>query len=140
MVAVLEIVEIDELCGIRIRPGLSTADLSPDGAGTVPGRLEVVSWTTNARRLRVASETANAVRLRTFHYPAWRARVDGRDVAPRPYGPLRVLEVPVPPGTHEVEVFFAATGDRRLGAGLSGIGLVTMAGLAAMAGRRRGPT
>ena len=105
-----------------------------------PGRLEVVSWTTHARRLQVESETANAVRLRTFHYPAWRARVDGRNVAPRPYGPLRVLEVPVPAGTHEVEVLFAATGDRRLGAGLSGIGLVTMAGLAAMAGRRRGPT
>jgi len=105
-----------------------------------PGRLELVSWTTHARRLRVTTEAANAVRLRTFYYPAWQARVSGRPVAPRPYGALHVLEIPVSAGTHEVEVRFAPTPDRRLGALLSGLGLVTMAGLAAMAGRRRGPT
>ena len=119
-----------------------TAEPEPEQRAALagPGRLEVLSWTTHARRLRVSTESANAVRLRTFHYPAWQARVGEREVAPRPYGPLRVLEIPVPAGSHEVEVRFSPTPDRRLGALLSGLGLVTMAGLAAMAGRRRGPT
>lgn len=52
--------------------------------------------------------------INTVYYPGWRAFVDGNPVSIEPSyvkseNPLGLIRVPVPPGKHDVEVFFGET-------------------------------
>ena len=86
-----------------------------------PGNLEITEWRNESRRFQVQTATGNELHLRTFHFPGWRAWVDGSEVAIVADGPLRVIEVPLAAGTHDVHVAFTTTTDRKVGAVVSAV-------------------
>ena len=72
-----------------------------------PGRVEIVSWTSHARRFRVRSAVPNSLWVRTFDYPGWSARLDGRPARIRATDELGAIAVDYPPGEHEIELRFS---------------------------------
>jgi hypothetical protein len=108
-------------------------DAQLDGEGTV----EVVSWTTHRRVLQVKTPTAARLALRTFHHPGWVVHLDGEPIPVDADNPMHVISAIIPPGDHRVEVEFTATGDRRLGAALSLVGLATILAFSGYRGYRR---
>jgi len=80
-----------------------------------PGRGAVDAIRVGSNRISVsyASPSTNLLVLSEIFYPGWRARIDGRQTAILPVnGILRGL--PVPPGTHTVEMTYKP-GSFRLG-------------------------
>jgi len=104
-----------------------------------PGEVEVVHWGTHERRIRVRTSRASRLRVRTFVHPGWRARVGGAPVPIAASNPRRAIEVPVPPGRHEVELVFGQTAARRGAAVASALGVALLlgVGLGPGAGRPR---
>lgn len=90
-------------------------------------------------RARVRSDAAITLRFYTYYFAGWRATIDGDPVEIRPDGPNGVIALDVPPGEHEVVVFFGSTPPRVAGALLSGLGLVGVLLLLALEWRRRDP-
>ena len=101
----------------------------PTSGTPLPSSVEVVEETTTRLRARVtAPAPALVVWSRTF-FGAWRARVDGADV-PVVVADGHLVGVPVPAGTHEVDVSWSRT-PVILG------GLVSLAALAVLVLLRR---
>jgi hypothetical protein len=91
-----------------------------------PGRVEVLSWRSHARRIRVESARANVLYVRTFVYPGWRARIGDRPAEIRADTPLRTIAIDVPAGSHEIEIEFGSTPARALGLATTGSGLLLL--------------
>ena len=73
-------------------------------------------------------DVPSVVRLKTNNFPGWIARIDGRSEAiSSDNDGVQVLLVQ--PGVHQIEVLFVSTRPRTLGAALSSVGFMTMAGL-----------
>ncbi len=89
------------------------------------GQVEIVSWTSHARRLVVEARAPGTLLVATFVYPGWQAVVDGRPVEIEPTTPAGLIGIPLPAGRHEAEVVFTATPPRRVG------GWISLASLAA---------
>ncbi len=106
----------------------TTADADAVGRATVErygnSRVEIET-SAPGRRLLVLTD---------IHYPGWQATVDGEEV-PIHRANFAFRAVSVPPGTHRVR-FDYRPASFRLGAGISGVTLVVLAG-AVLAGRRR---
>ena len=62
-----------------------------------------------------------------FHYPGWRAQLDGRDVAITPAPITGLITVPIPAGDHTVTIRFGSTPLRTGASALSWISLVLLA-------------
>jgi hypothetical protein len=112
-------------------PDVPAAQL--DGEGTV----EVVSWTTHRRILKVKAPAEVRLALRTFYHPGWVMRLDQQPLPVDFENPMHVITAVIPAGEHTVEVEFTATGDRRLGAALSLVGLATIGVFAGYRGYQR---
>jgi hypothetical protein len=122
--------------GWREFADLQLHDIPPatlEGEGTV----QVVSWNTHQRVLDVNAPAPVLLALRTFHHPGWVLRLDGHEIPIAADNPLHVITAEIPAGEHRVEVEFTATGDRRLGAVLSLLGLATILSFAGYRGYQR---
>ncbi|HML20127.1 MAG TPA: 6-pyruvoyl-tetrahydropterin synthase-related protein [Aggregatilinea sp.] len=97
-------------------------DLLPPGT-----QVDTIEHTPRQERLAVDAGLALRVTLLTFDYPGWRAQVDGRDVAIHTTSD-GFISVEVPPGRHEVKVYFGSTPARRAGwlIALVSLGLATV--------------
>jgi uncharacterized membrane protein YfhO len=92
--------------------------------------LEVEQWRYGYRRFRAVNPTDQDqwVVLRTFYYPAWRVQVDGRLTSAEHSG-VGLLQVRIPPGSHQVQVRYLGTPMDWLGlllTGLTGVLLVKL--------------
>lgn len=92
-----------------------------------PGEVSIERWGTHERVLRVDTPGRNRLRVRTFAYPNWTARVDGEPTPIQRSSPMGMIEVEMEPGSHQVQLSFTRTGDRRAGALLSGVALAVLA-------------
>lgn len=103
------------------------------------GEVEVLRWDAHARRLRAQAGTrGDSLVVRTFAYPGWEARIDGRPAEISREERFGAIRVALPPGTHEVELVFGDTWDRRAGRWLTLAGGVALvAGAAWRSGRSR---
>jgi hypothetical protein len=97
------------------------------------GQLEVLEWRTHRRRLLLHSNRSQVLAVRTFWFAGWKAWLDGEEVQ---LGDGPRIDVQVNPGEQVLELAFVPTWDRRLGAGLSLLGLLTVLGLAIVARRK----
>jgi hypothetical protein len=106
-------------------------------AGTV---VETVSRGPTHDRFHVESSKPFILRLFAFHFPGWRATVDGQDVPIELGRPEGFITVQVPAGTHTVEVRLDAwaTPARLAGTLVSLLSLAILS-LIAWSGRGRGP-
>jgi 6-pyruvoyl-tetrahydropterin synthase-like protein len=103
------------------------------------GKVEELMWATHERRLRVEAPAPTRLSLRTFAYPGWQARIDGQEAPIQAGTPYGGIELEVPSGVHEVDLFFGSTWDQRLGAALSGLGAAVLIGIGLRL-RRRSPS
>lgn len=71
-----------------------------------------------------------------FHFPGWRAEVDGAPVALRASDPHGFIIVPVPAGDHQVRVVFGQTPLRQFAIALSILGALALVVIAGLAARR----
>lgn len=101
----------------------------------VEGTVEWLEEGTDRSRLRVTAASPALLVVSENHYPTWHATVDGAD-APvlRAYHTLQAI--PIPAGTHEVELEVRLDGPVRTGLLMSGAFWLLLGGLAG-AGRFR---
>lgn len=66
-------------------------------------------------RFTVTSPQPFVAQVLTFHFPGWRATVDGRPASITPSDPHGFITFPVPAGTHDVRVEFGWTLPRIVG-------------------------
>ena len=68
--------------------------------------------------------------LKLLSYPAWQAQVDGREVHFEVQPVTARLLLPLPAGTHRVEIRFRRTWDRTAGDAISAISCIALLGFA----------
>ncbi len=106
----------------------------PDGA-----QVTILDHGPDRDLLHVTTPKSFVLRLYTFHFPGWRAYVDGQQVEIEIARPEGFITVPVPRGEHTVLVRFEDTPARRAGWIVSaGTTLLLVAGLAVWSSRRSG--
>jgi len=102
-------------------------DTSPDmpllsaGAAFVS---EIIRWGNADRLFTVDSEKPVILTVKTFHFPGWRAWVDGSEVPVGVQESTGAMLVDVPAGRHEVRLCFTDTWPRKAGKAIS---IVTLA-------------
>jgi hypothetical protein len=111
-------------------PGPASAPLR--GIQVTPGRQALL-----ARQFQVSSPAPWTLQLHQFYFPGWQAEVDGRPAAVQPTGPLALVGVDLPAGSHEVLLRFGLTPSRRAGWLISALGLL-LGGAWWLWGQRRG--
>ncbi len=77
--------------------------------GTITN-LTIQNWDYGKRQLEVTNLTPSSrkVQLRTFYYPGWQTKIDGEKV-PTKASSSGQLEVSIPPGKHQVKIFYRGT-------------------------------
>jgi hypothetical protein len=89
---------------------------------------EVIRWEPLYRQAVINADETTSVRFKTFNFPGWTARIDGA-AAPIASDPACAQLISVPPGRHTVEISFAGTLPRHLGAAFSVAGILIVCGL-----------
>jgi hypothetical protein len=82
-------------------------------------RFRVEQWTAEHRVLRTSSARPEKLVLRLLSYPAWGATIDNHAVQIAAVPHTGEILIPLPAGTHRVNVQFQRTADRRAGDALS---------------------
>jgi hypothetical protein len=98
--------------------------------------VEALIHTPTLDRWRITTTEPFTFEVLTFAWLGWQARIDGLAVPITPSSPHGLITLPVPAGTHEVEVYLGDTPARSVAALISlgtGVGLVGVL----MWGRRR---
>ena len=98
------------------------------------GSSEVIQWAPLYRQAVITTDEVTTARFKTFNFPGWTARVDGAD-AQISSDPVGAQLIRVPQGRHTVEIRFANTLARSLGAASSVAG-VFLVSVLTLAGRR----
>ena len=116
------------------------AQLDPESGNIVPFagvRILVERW--SAENKIFSSDSAKSVALapRLLNYPAWELGVDGKTARPDSLPQNGQLLVPLSAGAHKIELHFACTWDRTVGAALSIATAVLLGGFAAILRRRK---
>jgi hypothetical protein len=93
---------------------------------TLPEGTDVVTEIVTPLRMRYHVTGAHdfPLRLFLFDFPGWTARIDGQPVATELAQPEGFLLVPVPAGSHVVEVYFGSTPARRWAAAVTTLSLL----------------
>jgi len=97
------------------------AGASPSGGPEV----QIGSWTTEHKEIDVHAPVAARLALRLLNYPAWQVHVNGQKIIPERREDTDQMVIPVPPGSHRIEVCFSRTPDRTLGNAVSVVSLLT---------------
>ncbi len=116
----------------RVYPLVAWADQISTAPQEIPAAtsLEIQSWTFGYRQFQITNSTdqLRTVVLRTFYYPAWGVRLDDTPIptTPTELGPI---QVPIPPGSHQVTVRYRGTAMDWIGRGASLLTLGVAIGL-----------
>jgi len=116
--------------------------------GDLPERFDVDVLPPNAQvlaaeyrplwaSLRISTPVGFTGRWLGLYFPGWSVSVDGQAVSVWPEEDSGLMLFDVPSGEHEVIVRFASTRPRRLGTGLTAIGVTLSAGLLLVISRWR---
>jgi hypothetical protein len=115
--------------------GIAWVDLATNpgdpliGARFVQGTGDVLveEWWSRHLVLQTSTETASKLQVSQLYFPGWTARSDGRELVLRPSVPEGLIEIELPPGTHEIEVTLDALWPEKTGnrLGVASLGLWT---------------
>lgn len=110
----------DEYTPVGTEPGAvdkEARNVTVDGPGRAA--IHVLRWDAESRVFTAEMSAADQLSLRLFPYPAWKASVNGRAVETTARAGTGQMLVPVQAGMNRVELTFARTWDRTLGAWIS---------------------
>jgi hypothetical protein len=96
-------------------------------AGTIPAKVESKRESGERWEVSVVTPEAGYAVLRLMDYPAWRVTVDGKPAHGRPLREDGLMAVPVPTGSHAIDVQWTATRDVIAGREISAIALLALA-------------
>jgi hypothetical protein len=100
--------------------------------------MKVLRWNEEEKLLRVKTAVPAAVTLKLYDYPAWSVELDGKPATPETtYSGS--LKQDVPPGDHELRVWFSRTPDRTVGIAISFFSAMILLALTYFAERRQPP-
>lgn len=94
-------------------------------AGPAP-RVTIVERGYLGLEARTEADTPSTLVVHQFYFPGWQATADGTPLTVGPAGPLGLVAVTIPPGTHMVDVWFGETSVRLVGLGVSGLALLVL--------------
>jgi hypothetical protein len=95
--------------------------------GPARAAIRVTDWRAEHRAFTAEMSTADELVVKLLNYPAWRVRVNGREVQARTLEVTGQMLVPASAGKNDVTIDLRRTGDRELGAGISvGAGIVLL--------------
>jgi hypothetical protein len=98
-----------------------------EGSGSAKIRIE--RWQAERRTIVADASAPGSLTLRLFNYPLWKVDVNGRDVQTQTTEHTGLMIVPIEAGENRVEIRFVEGWDRKLGACISLLALVTVFGL-----------
>jgi hypothetical protein len=93
------------------------------------GRVETLHRGGASSQVKIAAAGPVTVQFYTYDYPGWRVTLDGQPVPHRHEPPFGLITVDVPTGEHSVLLRMGSTPPRTAGAIISGLALLTIAGL-----------
>jgi hypothetical protein len=103
-------------------------------------RIPIERWSAENKIFSVDSANGVALAPRLCNYSAWQLRVDGHLARPDSFREDGQLLVPLPAGPHKIELHFARTWDRTIGAEISLLTAVLLCAFAAISRRRNAET
>jgi hypothetical protein len=89
-------------------------------------KIRIARWTAEEKDLSVTSPQPFRLAVRLLDYPAWRIEVNGQLVMPESPESTAQVILPLPAGTHSVDIRFGRTLDRSLGIGISCIAMCVL--------------
>jgi hypothetical protein len=95
-----------------------------------PLNLTIENWTAEHKAFIETTDHPVTLAVRLINYPAWDVRIDDKPTQPDSLEHSAQMLLPLPAGTHRVEITFRRTWDRTAGAAvsaLSAIGLIAFA-------------
>lgn len=113
---------------------LSTPRIAVVDAGTeqvVPVKtvhLKIEEWTAEHKVFIEGNGRPVKLAVRLINYPAWDVRVDGKTARPELLEKTAQMVLPLPTGTHRVEIHLRRTWDRSAGAALSALSTIGLLG------------
>jgi uncharacterized membrane protein len=97
-------------------------------AGDAQGvRIDVQQWTPERKVFSVVSPRPALLKIKLFNYPAWRAKLNGREAPLRTDPDTGQILLPVGPGATQAEIAFTRTWDRTLGMVVSIVSILALA-------------
>jgi hypothetical protein len=109
------------------------AELDADAQKLIPAKplnLKIDDWTAEHKSLTETKDLPVKLAVRLINYPAWEVHRDGKIAPPDSLEHTSQMLLPLPAGTHRVEITLRRTWDRTAGAAasaLSAIGLLAFA-------------
>ena len=113
-------------------PTPRVAELDAGTGKLVPvktANLNIEIWTAEQKVFTHTTKRPVNLAVRLINYPAWDVRVDGKTARPELLEKTAQMVLPLPAGTHRVEVCFRRTWDRSAGAALSALSAFGLLGL-----------
>jgi len=105
--------------------------------GTGTARIRIEEWKTEKRAIVAETRSPGKLILRLFNYPLWMVRVNGREVHTETTPDTGQMIVPISAGANRVQIIFVEGWDRTLGTAISAAGLIIVAFISLMSGRRK---
>jgi uncharacterized membrane protein len=121
-------------------PNPRIARLDPASWKIVPAsgiRLHEESWSAERKVFTAESPDAAMLAIRLINYPAWEVQVDGQETQPGSLPKTAQMIVPVPAGSHRVEITFRQTWDRVAGWILSALSGILLFAVRVLGGGKR---
>ena len=123
-----------------VRESRGPDGLIPKAALDAGGRIEVVRWRPRDIRLQVEAPQDSVLTVYQFDFPGWQALLDGKTrIRVQPSQPHGLVTLPVPAGSHSVELRLRMTPNERNGWLLTGVAVLVWLAMLLGAARRREP-
>jgi|GEM_PF-647696 len=79
------------------------------------GEVSIEAWQSRHLTLQTSNESAATLQVSQLYFPGWTARSGGQELVLRPSVPAGLLEIELPPGTHEIEITLEALWPEKVG-------------------------
>jgi len=123
--------DADEIPDVPPTPLVSEIDPSSKKIADLShAQIAIEQWTSERKQFSESAATPVTLALRLVNYPAWEITVDGRKVQPGSAAMTAEMLLPLPSGSHRVEVRFRRTWDRLAGDAISVLSAIGLIGYA----------
>jgi hypothetical protein len=112
-------------------PATPVEEVDPGSGAIVPAKnaqIQIHQWFAERKVFNTESAAPVTLALRLLDYPPWRVRVDGKEARVNPHAVTAQMLLPLPAGTHRVEIDFLRTWDRTAGGAISAITALLLLG------------